>query len=868
MRAIGWAQLVVAASCVLGCPAPGSGAPRVPRAAFAAAADWTCMWWAYGLRDDRKVFRIRTSRYTLAFDYAKFDLTHLSLPPSAPEEAAAWKRGQDALGKPDASLACIIEADGREYRAVPPARVDTRNCHLIESGRFFQRRYLEDLAWAPGAPKVDSGLEIAAWPDRLMLLLRVAPARAIRRGALRLALRLGGRARKPSAARGPLLFRLPVGDWPAGQEKELAVVLRPGSRGMEAMRADTEPPPREAVTVAAGQIAPATADVPVAYDRKLGWHYVALRNDVPDNTPAGRNRRIERVALTITNPAASPRPVRLCLGKTNTFGIVGLSAMLRDADGDPTGIPVQVSKNWHKGRAPGRYQGPWTRALTMLTVPAGTTLKLEYTSVNALWGGVPAASHAQLCLTGWGSNQLWHEAAIGSWGESLCFEPDQGQRGGAVLDTRPLMVWSMGKRPKRKWRWTHNVGGADFLVYYDRPGRKQWHSRMKARIRRHGPVLTEATYAGQTHDGKIDLRYTVGLYRTDDLTRGLYRFRCDVRRPAAFDRLVLFQCGGDHYSYTGERTFARGSEAGLIEEWPTTWGGNVYRTKPVEAPGRVPWFSMHQAVRREKDAGAWANRGIVIRRWEARLGGRPARPWSAERGARVRGRDTSLIDILPPPDVRDLKAGDFVDAVVEHVVIPQFAADYYGPNASLRAALKSGANTWEMVFREAVGNDLKVAVARGKLVRVRPTMIRTAGNRAEFAVTGGLGYVPITLTGLSDYRRPILEIRDGDGPWRRVDQSDHGSDFWQADYDAAARTWDVTYSVPLDTPADAPRKRRFRFRLGGEAPRGAALSGAGDGIQSSRTPVTPGAPGWPGVGLRNPRWGGSALFAGLEWELD
>ena len=42
------------------------------------------------------------------------------------------------------------------------------------------------------------------------------------------------------------------------------------------------------------------------------------------------------------------------------------------------------------------------------------------------------------------------------------------------------------------------------------------------------PVLTEVTYAGRSHDQKIDLRYTVGLCRTDDITRGFYRFRYDV----------------------------------------------------------------------------------------------------------------------------------------------------------------------------------------------------------------------------------------------------------------------------------------------------------------------------------------------------
>ena len=162
--------------------------------------------------------------------------------------------------------------------------------------------------------------------------------------------------------------------------------------------------------------------------------------------------------------------------------------------------------------------------------------------------------------------------------------------------------------------------------------------------------------------------------------------------------------------------------------------------------------------------------------------------------------------------------GDFVEAVVEHVVVPQFAADYYGPNANLAAALKAGQNTWRMIHREAVGNDLTIDVTRGKLLRRRPTRIAVDAGRAEFAVTGGLGYVPITLAGLTDYRQPVLQLRQPDGDWKAIDQSDHGKDFWQTDYDPAAGTWDITYSVPLDTPHDKPLRREFRFRLPAGSP--------------------------------------------------
>ena len=97
--------------------------------------------------------------------------------------------------------------------------------------------------------------------------------------------------------------------------------------------------------------------------------------------------------------------------------ITGLVPMLRDPQGNPTGIPVQISKNWH--RKPGEtlvYEGPWVHALTMLRLPPRSRLDLEFALAANFWGTVPLASHAQLCLIGWGTDQLWEQAAIGSWG--------------------------------------------------------------------------------------------------------------------------------------------------------------------------------------------------------------------------------------------------------------------------------------------------------------------------------------------------------------------------------------------------------------------------------------------------------------------
>ena len=248
---------------------------------------------------------------------------------------------------------------------------------------------------------------------------------------------------------------------------------------------------------------------------------------------------------------------------------------------------------------------------------------------------------------------------------------------------------------------------------------------------------------------------------------------------------------------------ASGDENGLRREWDTQWGDNVYRDPPFPCAGRTPWVSLHEAVPRDQNkTGAWANRGIVIRSWKARLGGKLAPPFMAERGLTDQSNHSSTLDIVPPPGVTRLEPGDFVEATIEHIIMPQFVDDYYGPSNPLREALKSDANTWRMIFREAKQNDRNVDVNRGSLNRLYPDVrVSVENDVAEFALSGGNGYVPVTFTRLSSHSGYRMEI-DG----RVVDQSVHGNDFWQTDFDSQSDRWSQTYNV-LITDAEIHRIR-------------------------------------------------------------
>ena len=574
--------------------------------------------------------------------------------------------------------------------------------------------------------------------------------------------------------------------WSAGQWRQVDLLLEPGT--------PTRPAPAPALQVQADET-PSGKPRPVAYLPALGAHRVDL-NGIESVLPAagaGPDDAMFRVKLRLANPSDHEEVARLFFdwdhtGMRHRAGspITGISAVLRDAQGRPTGIPVQLSKNWHNHPEKGVHAGTWFHGFTQVRLPGRAEAELELSLVHGHWGGLPTASHAQLSLVGWGSNQQWDQAALGAWGESICFEPDQAQAACSVTDVRPLMVRAMNGG--EGWTWTHNVGGADWFRLFDPAGKRGFPAGMRTAYSRQGPCLTEVTYAGRLGDG-LTQSATVSLAQADDLLRVRYHLRLDATKPVDYSRLVFFQVGADTYSYTGERRLALGNESGLVREWDTRWGGDTNRTEAMECVGRVPWISLHDAVRRE-EKGAWANRGIVIREWTARLGGKDARPWLVERGVRARGTPSSTADLVPPPGVTRLEPGDFVNAVIEHLVIPQRAEDYLGPNAALRSALREHGNTWRMVEREAKGNDVRVEVATGTLEGRFPALtLRAANGHADLTLTGGIGPLPVTFTGLPSHVPPPT-------------LPPHG----QTDFDPATGTWSHTVLVPAGEGA-----RRVQF---------------------------------------------------------
>ena len=643
---------------------------------------------------------------------------------------------------------CAVIADGRRFVCnghTQPEDEWQQPVRFVESGRFFQRVVIEGLTFADAEGKPFNGtarLEISVWPDRLAFRLESANAALME---------LRHHQQKVSGSRSVLLEVL-TGDSKALVESELAVTR----------------------------------------DEALGCHRLALPEKPWSNAsgtyyPEEHLDRIDRWRVTLRNDADEPTVARLLFTQEKHLPITGFTPMLCELDGTPTGIPVQISKNWHiraeKGRLP--HDGSWFHGFAWVRVPPKSRRELVFQRVHARYGGVCAASHAQLSLIGWGHNQFWDQVAVGSFGESICFEPGRVQRRCFITDVRPLMTLPVEAKAKR-WGWAENCGGGDFLMWKDAQGRYQEMKGTRTEYRAQGPCLTDVSYREESSGGEIAARMDVSVPAANDHLRTFLRLRYDVRKPLRWQRLAFFQLGADFYNDVPARRVGIGDVTGLREEWEPRRAKDEYDRTALPLAGVGAWVSVHGVERAVLKKGhAAASRGLIVRSWRALLGGKPAAPhlatYCTEWG---KNNHRTAVELVPPPEIAELQPGDFIEAELELVVFPADAAAYYGPDAKLRDVLAHAADTWRPVHREAQGNALKPIAKLGEITKSYPLVIAVnEEQRAQVLVKGGLGHLPVTF---ADLKSP---------KGHRVLVNGQPVTHWQTNWNAVAQRWQIVCNV-------------------------------------------------------------------------
>jgi len=545
----------------------------------------------------------------------------------------------------------------------------------------------------------------------------------------------------------------------------------------------------------------ATGDKGMTYPAKFDPGVGACVIDVPEfkrdwKTGYTDIRKYDEVAVSIENGSDSRQYVPVLFDVKRPAQITGQTPILCDAEGRPTGIPVQLSKNWH--------HGAYSKFYAIIPADPGRTryrLRIAY----GFWGELPAASHAQLSLFGYGGNGRWDQLAIGCWGETMCLDVDNSLTNMMITDVRMLMARN-GKAGK-KWGWSDGGWGGDWLGVYRTPEDKIHPVELKTAYLAHGPCLTDVRYSGYYGRGRdVAFDAAVATPRTDDCNRVFQRFsyRFTSRLPTAGAH--LFKMGPNRNLLTPR--IAWGNRDGLIMEREVRGSlkpKSVFARTDLTGPG--PWWVAFPGsyFRSTKDWGT-GSRALVIRSYRATLGGTVYDTPSLAFPVQLFDRATKLsgldLELVPPSGVAQFMPGDTIEMYVEWITVPRVADDYYGPNEAFRSHLAENPRSWKTVHREAKGNDLRLKVTGGSVLQEYPIIVAAEAERVEVAVSGGVGVVPIRFEGLRSVAGLTLHRKEG-GRLTPLDQSVNGNDFWQTDYDAESKTYRMTFNLPLDGVAES-----------------------------------------------------------------
>ncbi|NME72561.1 hypothetical protein HHU12_31665 [Flammeovirga aprica JL-4] len=758
-------------------------------------------------------FHIQTDYHFLRFN--SHDLKFTQFRSVAPFEKK--HKMEQLVDKVDLNLMTMyLEYNGEKFKVIRGEGTADYMGEWVEGGKFYQRRFIDGLRLEDG-PLFEFGLEIASWADAFSFTLTYEES-FLPEDEMKLYIEFDFpeemyKVSKSSSnvvtveGRHEMIWELYSDNSENLVRSNGTQVVIEGNLSHKSLSALFKV--RHAFQRNDEVIVVVATDKNTPFDRLQAYRDIQKQATVVKLSGNMEPKfGMERTKLILHNPSDTEQMERFIFEKTDHVkDITGGALILRDKDGYPTGIPIQISKNWHNDYYT-RYEGPWIRGYTILAIPPRQTVELELTRVTGFWGNLPAVSHSQLSLSSWGkkhptSHQLWEETAVGAFGESICYEPYGGSTQSMITDVRPLFVQSTKENIPEpyKYNWTPNVGGGDFLRFYGLKGHLRKIKEIKVEYKRNCPNLSEVIYKGKTEDGEADYKLTTFLIRSNDYLRAYYHVELEVNETIDFNRLAIAQFGSETYAFSHENNFAYGNENGVFLDIENEREKEGYSLQNIDAPGAAPWVSMHNAENQLPGKyGTWANRGLVLREWKSIIDGKLIDPQFSTyvHFSKKINKNVTLVELNLPAHIRSLHKGDKIDAVIELCVLPNEADSYYGDNQVFKEFIKKEANTWKPMYREAYQNTLQVNLKKGKLVRRTPLMIEAENDEVVVDLSNGLGYVPITISGISNYKDfKAIITRNGDFINLR-EQEKFGNDYWQTDFDTESRTWQVTYSIPMD----------------------------------------------------------------------
>jgi hypothetical protein len=816
------------------------------------------MWWAEGFYGDKRHVNIQTGYYGLTVDAVAGGIVRLGALTSSPSETEALSQNNSMMAAlPEVEMDYSVTVGGQSFKFFNVDAVEGGNnsTRILESGRYMQRLDLMYLTFA-GNSNLRGRMEVACMPEFLSLTFEIHSAVSIDNGQLSFSIRLpdtyskwitgmNGRALTVTeAGQSGITFMIPDNSnttitrnsqtvvfttagitIPAKKFAGFSVIVLPS---VNASSADaTLHDAREKVTVSAVQVSPNKGrQQPTDNVTATGYKSISLNNMVSQSSDPAQQNIYDRLTFTLTNHSDKTVRVPVQFVKDEPLPVTGLSPFLSDTEtGEPIGVQVQLTKNWHFYSVSGgtnrpwddparNWEGVWYHGYTLIEVPAGQSVSYDYTCPFARYGNVFAVSHAQLCLVCWGGHQQWETAALGSFGENFCYDVNQAWTRSFLGDICPALVTS--RVNNERYNWTLNVGAADFLVYHTADHLpKIPFARMRTQFKKQGPVVTEVIYTGVTSDGAIEMEYKAEMPRTDDASKVVHSFKYIFLKDVSFSRLAFYQFGADEYNVGIYNKMAAGNDAGIVgfSIGRQAFNGefNVPKTtvnayllsenmQRIEVGGDGMWFAFLGGQPHPGTDGAGANKVLSVLDFKATMNGteyhKPA--------FNIRTTNTmvsgALIELCPPAAVGNtITAGSIVEGAVAFINLPARKNDYYGPSEVLTQMPAEDFTSWRLSHLYAVQTKMKATATVGVVEKHMPCEIIAVSGDADvvcdFTVNGGIGYVPITVKNLPGYSGWQLQQWQNNS-WINVNQAVHGNDWWQAWYDAETATYELSYTLP------------------------------------------------------------------------
>ena len=508
---------------------------------------WNDSWLS---RVNERSFTNHTSSFGLDVNYNDLSINNLKLndSQSSKEVGFALIHSQLFSDKNKGNIHYSILQNGKlKYdKSDKPTKDGFHDSQMVTYGKWFTHRFVStNFTNSPDVYPYHTGIDFSIWHNRMKVSLHLKPKSTIINGQLQLSFQLpkvyanqyqkdglyafvnpedkgfvckgGVNASFIMVENNTITVTTKKQNLIAENSYEVSVLFNVMTESCKKNMA-TAFEEESQISVSAVQISPTKLDLgsKLSYDSNQGIHYITTPIFNMGQGNDANSNLMQAINFELKNTASNKRRVRLCFKQNTAMNITGFNSLICKSNGEPSGLILQVSKNWHVTTKQ-LFSGQWIHEYVEFIVPPKTIQKFQYRRTGSKWGETYGVSSHQLSVVGAGVPRAkWLEASIGGYGESLTHSPDYEYGNSNGADVRPFLVTNQNYKggKSKKYSWTGNVGGIDIGVYFNGQNKKVHQSEVKVDFKRYSPNLTETTVATVSADKKLKMDYTFYLNRT------------------------------------------------------------------------------------------------------------------------------------------------------------------------------------------------------------------------------------------------------------------------------------------------------------------------------------------------------------------